>query len=175
METLVPKKLTRFIGIANFSPKQVDEILQVATIKPKVLQIELHPYLQQESFVASTLKKGIAVTAWAPLGNTSPAYANPGNKAPKLLTNPVINQIAKAKGCTPAQVVLAWNMARGVVVIPKAANLQHQKENIAALEKCKLQSEDVTTLKSVQIPLRMLSMPCAMLKNACFDGTDKGF
>ena len=172
MEKLVPSKLTRFIGISNFSPKQVDEILAAATIKPKVLQVELHPYLQQDDFVASVLRKGIQLTAWAPLGNTSPTYANTGSRVPKLLTTPVINDIAKARGCTPAQVVLAWNMARGVVVIPKAAQVQHQQENIATIGKCKLESEDMRKIKALQVPLRLISQPCAQLRNACFEGLE---
>lgn len=172
MEKLVPKKLTRFIGISNFSPRQLDEVLAVATIKPKVLQVELHPYLQQSDFVASTLKKGITVTAWAPLGNTNPVYENPGNRAPKLLTNPTVREIAKARGCSPVQVVLAWHMARNVVVIPKSVQLQHLKENIATVEKCKLQDDDMSKMKSLQIPLRLLATPCASLRNACFEGLE---
>ena len=52
MERLVGRG-TRFIGMANFSPKQVDDVLKVATVKPKVLQVELHPYLPQTEFVKS--------------------------------------------------------------------------------------------------------------------------
>ena len=172
MEKLVQKGLTRYIGLSNFSPKQLDEVLGVATIKPKVHHIELHPYLQQEEHVASLFKKGITVVAYAPFANTNPAYSWYGRAAPKLLTNPVLNSIAKARGCTAAQVALAWNMARKVVVIPKAAQIAHQKENYAMLEECKLQSEDLQKIKAVNIPMRVVSFPCVSLKNACFEGLE---
>jgi diketogulonate reductase-like aldo/keto reductase len=171
MEKLAgPKGMTRFIGISNFSPKQVDDILKIATIKPKVHQIELHPYLNQDAFVNSLHSKGIAVTAYTPLGNTNPQWRATGSGAPQLLTNPAIGSVARARGCTPAQVVLAWNMKRNVVVIPKAANVQHQRENIATVDKCKLLDEDMLKIKAVDIPLRMCMSPCQPLKNACFEG-----
>jgi alcohol dehydrogenase (NADP+) len=173
MEKLVDLKLTRFLGVSNFSPKQIDEILAVATIKPKVNQIEVHPYLQQQEFITSLQSKGIDVTAYAPLANTNQAYNFlGGNQVPRLLTNPKLNAIAKAKGCTAAQVALAWNMARKVVVIPKAAQEAHQKENIATIEKCKLQAEDMEKMKALQVPLRLMNVPCRPLGNACFQGLE---
>src|ERR1700712_4525333 len=173
MEKLVELKLTRFIGISNFSPKQVENILAPATIKPKVHQIEIHPYLQQQEFITSLQSKGIDVTAYAPLANTNQAYYFLGGiQAPKLLTNHKLNEIAKAKGCTSAQAALAWNMARKVVVIPKAAQEVHQKENIAAIEKCKLQAEDMEKMKALQIPLRLMTIPCKPVGNTCFQGLE---
>jgi len=173
MEKLVDLKLTRFIGVSNFSPKQVDELLAIATIKPKVHQIEIHPYLQQTDFVNSLKSKGITVTAYAPLANTNQAYsALGGGRVPKLLTHPKLNEIAKARGCSPVQVALAWNMARQVVVIPKSAPSNHQKENIATIEKCKLQADDMEKMKALQVPLRIMSFPCQALGHACFQGLE---
>ena len=111
MEKLVrPQGGTRFLGISNFSPKQVEEILAVATIKPKVHQIELHPYLQQDAFVASLLKQGIAITAYSPLANTNPTYGSLGNRAPKILANPTIAAIAKAR--KPIMIVFIFDFFR---------------------------------------------------------------
>jgi diketogulonate reductase-like aldo/keto reductase len=66
--------------------------------------------------------------------------------------------------------VLAWNMQRKVIVIPKAIRKHHQVENYAALEKCKLKPEDVGTIQAINYNIRMLSYPCAMAANACFAG-----
>jgi diketogulonate reductase-like aldo/keto reductase len=66
------------------------------------------------------------------------------------LKNAVITEIATARGCTPAQVVLAWNMKRGVAVIPKAAEVAHQKENIVTLDKCKLTDDDAAKIRGIR-------------------------
>jgi alcohol dehydrogenase (NADP+) len=174
MEKLIPLNLTRYIGMSNFSPKQVDEVLEIASVKPKIHQIELHPYLQQEAFLASLYERNITVTAFAPLGNTNYMYSYlfTGRAEPKLLTNSILNDIGKARGCTAAQVTLAWNMARKVVVIPKAASLEHQKENYATVEKCKLQSEDLQKIKAVNVPARFVMWPCKGLGYTCFTGLE---
>ena len=76
MEKLVtPDGPVRHIGVSNFSPKQMDELLATAKIKPAVHQFEAHPYLQQRDFVAWHQQRGIAVVGYAPLANTSPYYA----------------------------------------------------------------------------------------------------
>jgi alcohol dehydrogenase (NADP+) len=166
MEKLVrPTRGTRFIGISNFSPPQVSKILETATIKPKVHQFELHPYLQQSDFVETHVKHGINVIGYAPLGNTNPILdlgvsENRGLRVEKLLTNNVITEIAKARGCTPAQVVLAWNIRRKVIVIPKAARSEHQKENIVTLDKCKITDEDAHKIKSMKIAVRLYPFAC---------------
>jgi alcohol dehydrogenase (NADP+) len=73
MEKLVrPVRGTRFIGISNFSPSQVSEVVGNATIIPKVHQFELHPYLQQTAWVEENFKHDITVTGYAPLSNTNP-------------------------------------------------------------------------------------------------------
>jgi alcohol dehydrogenase (NADP+) len=173
MEKLArPGGPTRYIGISNFSPKQVEEILSIATIKPKVHQIELHPYLQQDAFVSSLQKQGIAVTAYAPLGNTNPVYGSVGRRQPQVLADSVLNAIGRSRGCSVAQVVLAWNIARGVSVIPKAAQEAHQKENIVAAEKCKLQADDLAKIKTMTTKLRVNYFPCMSLRNACFEGLE---
>jgi alcohol dehydrogenase (NADP+) len=166
MEKLVrPTRGTRFIGVSNFSPPQVDKILETATIKPKVHQFELHPYLQQSTFVERHVKAGITVIGYAPLGNTNPILdlgvsENRGLRVEPLLTNKVITEIAKARDCTPAQVVLAWNIKRKVVVIPKAARSEHQKENIVTLEKCKITDEDANKIKNMNVAVRMYPFAC---------------
>src|ERR1700760_711275 len=98
MEPLVrPKRGTRFIGISNFNPKQLDDLLKVAKIKPAVHQFESHPYLPQSDYVEYNMKQGIAVTGYAPLGNTNPVYGEAGKKAPPLLSHPVIEEIANKR------------------------------------------------------------------------------
>jgi alcohol dehydrogenase (NADP+) len=154
MEKLVkPNGPVRHIGISNHSPKQLDALLKAATIRPKVHQMELHPYLQQQDVVQWHHDNNITVVAYAPLGNTSPSYsyANDENPThpPILLDHPTMKEIGQQRGCSAAQVALAWNMRRGVAVIPKALQEQHQVENINALEKCKLTDEDIKKIEAI--------------------------
>jgi alcohol dehydrogenase (NADP+) len=177
MEPLVrPSKGARFLGISNFSPSQVDQLVAAAKIKPVVHQFETHPYLPQSDFVASHASKGIAVTAYAPLGNTNAAYGDLAKKAPPLLSHAVITEISAARGCKPAAVVLSWNLKRGVGVIPKAANLEHAKENLKGLDGCKLTDEDMSKITGIgkQTNLRVNVGGCKMMGFVCFEGLDGG-
>jgi alcohol dehydrogenase (NADP+) len=173
MEKLVrPVNGTRFIGLSNHSPEQLSNILANATIKPRFHQFELHPYLQQQDWLQQNFKLGMTVTGYAPLSNTNPVHNlavsdKASNSAPVIVTTPTIKKIAAARGCSPAQVVLAWNLARNVVVIPKAAQIEHQKENIATLEKCKLTEADIKEVNALSIPLRLY-------QNACGYGLTEG-
>lgn len=172
MEKLVGPKV-RYIGVSNFSPKQMEEVLAAASVRPKIHQFELHPYLQQTEFLDWHKKNNITVTGYAPLGNTSPYYAQPGRRFPPILRNPVIQEISKARGCTEAQTVLAWNMKRGVAVIPKASQVVHQKDNITAYDKCKLTDEDMAKIAgmSTQWAGRM-NNPCRNFnpRMPCYEG-----
>jgi alcohol dehydrogenase (NADP+) len=179
MEKLVrPNGPARFIGVSNFSPKQMEEILAAATIKPKVHQFELHPYLQQRDFVDWHHKNNITVIGYAPLGNTSPYYAQPSKDNPThppiMTQNPILLEIAKNRGCaSAAQVALAFNNKRNVAVIPKAAKAEHQAENVQ-VEKCKLTDDDFKKIvdMSKQYSGRF-NNPCkTMMKMPCYEGLD---
>jgi alcohol dehydrogenase (NADP+) len=176
MEKLVrPNGPVRYIGVSNLCPSQMNELLASATIRPKVHQFELHPYLQQSDWLDFHLKNNITVTGYAPLGNTSPYYRFASNnnptKPPILLDNPVIQEIAKARGCTGAQVSLAWNMKRGVAVIPKSSHLARQKENMEALKRCKLTDEDSKKIQGISAKWAgRFNNPCKMIGMKCFAG-----
>jgi alcohol dehydrogenase (NADP+) len=179
MEKLLkPGGPTRFIGVSNMSPKQMEEILAAATIKPAIHQIEMHPYLQQTSFVEWHRKNNVSLIGYAPLGNTSPYYEpaqkeNPTNP-PIMTANPTLMAIGQERGCSAAQVALAWNVKRGVAVIPKAAKVEHQTENIQA-EKCaaKLTGEDMKKITDISKQYSgRFNNPCKNMKMPCYEGLD---
>jgi diketogulonate reductase-like aldo/keto reductase len=164
----------RFIGISNHSPKQVKEVVEAATIRPKVHQFESHPYLQQTEAVKQSMGYGITVTGYAPLANTNPVHnlgvaaGSEGNRAPPVLANAAIREVAKARGCSLAQVVLAWNVKRGTAVIPKASQIAHQKENIVTLQKCKITDEDAAKIADIRKTVEV-----RLYENVCrFGNTD---
>ncbi|AZZ42182.1 aldo/keto reductase [Acidipropionibacterium jensenii] len=113
--------LIRAIGVCNFLPEHLDRLQRETGVMPEVNQIELHPYFPQADTLAYDREHGILTEAWSPLGR--------GND---ILSRPEIGEIATAHQITPAQVVLAWEVARGAVPLPKAATPSRQIENLAA-------------------------------------------
>jgi diketogulonate reductase-like aldo/keto reductase len=165
MQKLVrPVNGTRFIGVSNFGFKHIDDIMKLDGLKPQYHEFELHPYLRQSNWVEENYKRNITVIGYAPLGNTqnkaSMGVSVDRNAVKPILTTDLVTGIAKARGCTPAQVVLAWNLLRKVVVIPKAAQSIHQKENIATLEKCKITEEDAAKINTISEQIRFYPNAC---------------
>lgn len=123
-------------------------------------QFESHPYLQQSDWIEFHRAHGIAVTAYSPLADTNPTYHSHSDSItdwftlsddtpPPLLKNKVINHIAEERGCTAAQVALAWGMARGVAVIPKSSHVAYIKENFAS-QTCPLSVTDMARIQLIE-------------------------
>lgn len=146
MEKLYSKKLCRAIGVSNFGEKHLTELMMTAEVNPMVNQVECHPYLPQQELISYCKKNMIAVTAYAPLGSGSPV----------MLENEIIRGIAEKNKATPAQILLAWNMERGLAVIPKAVTEVHLKENIAALN-VELDEHDMEEIASIGKSERFLT------------------
>ena len=141
MENLLAKGKVRHVGVSNFSPGQMKHLIAHSKSKPAFHQFELHPYLQQTEWVKWHKDNGINVTAYSPFANMNPIYGNPSDGPPLLLENTVVTDIALARYCTPAQVVLQWGMHRGTSVIPKSSHAERIKEDFETL-RCVLREED---------------------------------
>ena len=111
----------RSIGVSNFPQAQLREIIADTGVTPAIHQIELHPYFSQEELRKVHEELGIVTEAWSPLGQGG-----------ELLNDPVIVEIAGKHGVSPAQVVLAWHLAKGTVAIPKSVTPARIAENFAA-------------------------------------------
>jgi alcohol dehydrogenase (NADP+) len=120
-----------------------------AQIKPEVNQIELHPYLQQTELVAFCQQNEILITAFSPLGSRHLIHSEAGLTREKLIIS-----IAKKHDCTPAQVLLAWGMQRGISVIPKSVNSVRIHENFDSI-KVELDADDLIQVASLEQNLRM--------------------
>ncbi len=134
MEQVARAGQTRHIGLSNFSVKKISELLPHAQIKPEVVQVELHPFFPQTGLVQYCRELGIHLTAYSPLGSSDRPANMKGKDEPSLLTNELIAAIAKAHGATPAQVLLAWHVTRGISVIPKSVSPTRLRENLAAAD-----------------------------------------
>lgn len=122
MEEAVEEGKVRSIGLSNFPVHKIEQIMEVATIKPAVLQVEINPYWNQHALKAELAKIGlgdVVFEGWYPFGHGDA----------KLLTEPVLAKIAEAHGKTPAQVILRWMLQEGDVTFPKTTNPQHIRDN----------------------------------------------
>ncbi|XP_069679279.1 aldo-keto reductase family 1 member B1-like isoform X2 [Periplaneta americana] len=126
MEECVKLGLARSIGLSNFNSKQIQRIMDIATIKPAVHQIECHPYLTQEQLIAFSKVRGMAVTAHCPLGSPG---SNAKPDTPPLLKDMRLQPLTAKYNKTAAQVVLRYLTQHGVIPIPKSENKQHLEEN----------------------------------------------
>ena len=119
MEKAYKEGKVRAIGLSNFTPEQVQEILDICEVKPAVLQTEVHPYSQEKELKAFLDKEGIVIQAWYPLGH--------GDKA--LIQEPLFTEFGKKYGKSNAQIILRWHIQAGNIVIPGSENPAHIKDN----------------------------------------------
>ena len=105
------------IGVCNFYPEVLDDLEQTLGQVPAVNQIELHPGFSQAEQRADNARRGIATEAWSPLGKGA------------VLDDPVIGEIAREHGVTPAQAVIRWHLQLGNIVIPRSSRPERVREN----------------------------------------------
>lgn len=124
----------RSIGVSNFPEEHLREIIEATGVTPVVNQIELHPYFNQQALRKVNDELGIKTEAWSPLGQGG-----------ELLQDATITEIAQAHDATPAQVVIAWHLAHGIIVFPKSVTPERIKSNFAATE-VKLSDEEIARI-----------------------------
>ena len=120
MEKAYKEGKVRAIGLSNFNPEQIREILDACEVKPAVLQTEVHPYSQEKELKKFLAKEGMVIQAWYPLGH--------GDKA--LREEPLFTELAKKYGKSNAQIILRWHIQSGNIVIPGSKNPDHIKANL---------------------------------------------
>jgi len=133
MIDLKKKGLTRHIGVSNFNIPKLKHLTADSSQKPEMNQIEMHPFLAQTDMVEFSRSSGIPLTAYSPLGSNDRPQRIVGEH-PVLLENEVVKVIADQHGITPAQVLIAFQIHRGVAVIPKSVHQSRIKENFQAAE-----------------------------------------
>jgi len=122
MERYVEEGKIRSLGLSNWYREELTEFLPQVGVMPALIQNEIHPYYQEQDVVPFIQEKGIVVQCWYPLGGR-------GYTA-ELLGDETITEIAEAHGVSSAQVILRWDLQRGIVVIPGSSNPEHIRENL---------------------------------------------
>lgn len=140
-ERLAAEGLARSIGVSNFLPEHLERLAAETDVAPAVNQIQLSPTIQRPTQTAYHEAHGILTEAWSPLGGGGAS----------VLDEPAIGGIAAAHGATPGQVVLAWHLAKGWVVIPKTATPARLAENLGALD-LELTGDDLAAIDALDRP-----------------------
>ncbi|XWS34383.1 hypothetical protein CRYUN_Cryun21dG0034300 [Craigia yunnanensis] len=117
--------LTKAIGVSNFTCKLLEELLSTAKIPPAVNQVEMNPLWQQKKLREFCKAKGIHVIAYSPLGASNTKWGDN-----RILDCDVLEEIAKAKGKTPAQISLRWLYEQGVSSVAKSFDKERMKQNL---------------------------------------------
>lgn len=117
LERLHEEGTARAIGVSNYAPHHLEELLAHANTIPAVHQYELHPFLQQREMTEASLAHGIAVQAYSPFTRG------------RHLEDERLMALAKGLGCTPAQALLRWSVERGFSPLPKSSNPERIRQN----------------------------------------------
>lgn len=136
LEKVYSEGRARAIGVSNFLTDHLETLLAAGGTVPAVNQIEIHPTFQQREVAALSRKHGIAVEAYSPLGQGAD------------LDSEAVTSVAAKHNATPAQVVLAWHLANGTIVIPKSVNPDRMAANLAAAG-LSLATEDLDALTAL--------------------------
>jgi diketogulonate reductase-like aldo/keto reductase len=147
LEKLYEDKRVRAIGVSNFKPTHLDNLLASAQVVPAINQIELHPRLQQLETRRYCADNGIQVESYSPL-----------QRAGELLKDETLQRLADKHDVTRAQVVLRWHIQEGLVVIPKSTHRERQRENFDIFDFV-LDKDDMTAIRGMNKETRVLHDP----------------
>lgn len=147
MEKAVEMGKVRSIGLSNFESERLEEVLGAATIKPAALQVECHPYYQQNELKARIAPFGTVLESWYPIGH--------GDKG--LLNEPMLVSLAQKYGKSTVQIILRWHIQEGNVIFPKSTNPHHIHDNFAIFDFA-LTDAEIDKIRSLDCGKRFFNM-----------------
>ena len=155
MEKAVAESKVKSIGLSNFESERLEEVLAAATINPSVLQVECHPYYQQNDLKKRIAPYNTVIESWYPLGHGDAA----------LIEEPVFTKLAEKYGKTNAQIILRWHIQEGTIVFPKSSNPVHIKENIGIFD-FELTEEEMNEIRQLDKGFRYYTRTLAKQEEA---------
>ena len=147
MECAVKDGRVKSIGLSNFESHRLEEILEIADIYPSVLQVECHPYYQQNDLKKRIEKFGTVLEAWYPIGH--------GDKG--LINEPLFTELGKKYGKTNVQIILRWHIQEGTIIFPRSTNPFHIKENFEIFD-FELTEDEMNKIRSLDKGKRFFNM-----------------
>lgn len=142
LETLYKEGRVKAIGVSNFQIHHLEELMKDAEIKPMINQVEYHPRLTQKELKAFCQDNGIQLEAWSPLMQG------------QLLDNEVLQEIANKHNKSVAQIILRWDLQKGVVTIPKSTKEHRIIENANVFD-FELTTEEMEIIDGLNQNLRV--------------------
>lgn len=135
MTELYQEGRIRAIGVCNFNSDRLVDFVMNNELPPAINQVEFHPYFQQKKAEEIMREYDVQMEAWSPLGH--------GGKG--ILENDVLVSIGKRYGKTPAQIILRWDIERGIATIPKSVHKERIEENFDVFD-FHLTTEEITAI-----------------------------
>jgi diketogulonate reductase-like aldo/keto reductase len=148
MEKAVAQGKVKSIGLSNFESGRLEKVCEAAVIKPAVLQVECHPYYQQDALKKRVATYHTVIESWYPLG-----HGDDG-----LLGEAVFSRFGKKYGKSNAQIILRWHIQEGNIIFPRAMNPLHIKEN-AEIFDFELTDEEMSEIKVMDKNMRFFNVP----------------
>lgn len=147
MEKAVSQGKVQNIGLSNFESDRLEEVFEQAVIKPAVLQVECHPYYQQQALKQRIEPYGTALECWYPIGH--------GDKG--LIQEPLFKALADKYGKTAVQIILRWHIQEGNIIFPKTTNPLHMQENFDIFDFC-LNDQEMHEIRALDCGKRFFTM-----------------
>ncbi|MFP3462922.1 aldo/keto reductase [Arthrobacter globiformis] len=152
LETLLSDGRVRAIGVSNFMPHHLEQLLAATDVVPAVNQIELHPYFTQPDVQSADAVNGILTQAWSPIGGIT-FYPGWGEDRRNVMEDPAIAAIGNAHGKTAAQVMLRWHLQQGRAAIPKSTNPARIAENFDVFD-FELSTQELAAIDALDAGVR---------------------
>ncbi|MGI5459626.1 aldo/keto reductase [Streptomyces sp. CA-249302] len=152
LEKLYEEGKVRAIGVSNFMPHHLSELVERASVVPAVNQVELHPYFTQPEVQKADAEHGVLTQAWSPIGGIT-FYWDKDGTGRSTLQDPTVQTIAQAHNKTPAQVLLRWHIQQGRSTIPKSTNPARIAENFDVFD-FQLSSDELASLDALDTGVR---------------------
>ena len=162
LEKLLADGAVRAIGISNFMPEVLADLLSQTDIVPAVNQVEVHPYFSQPDVQRADAEHGILTQAWSPIGGIT-SYR--GDSSRSTFDDPVIGVIAAAHGKTPAQVMLRWHLQEGRSAIPKSVRPERIAETFDVFD-FELSAGDLAAIDALDTGVRSGPEPASITPEA---------
>jgi len=147
MQKAVKDGRVKSIGLSNFESERLEEVLDIANICPSVLQVECHPYYQQNELKKRVEKYGTVIESWYPIGH--------GDK--NLINEQLFTKLAQKYGKTNVQIILRWHIQEGTIVFPRSTNPVHIKENFEIFD-FELTQDEMNEIRKLDSGKRFFNM-----------------
>ena len=150
MEQAVAAGKVKSIGLSNFESERLEEVLEASAIKPSVLQVECHPYYQQDDLKNRLVLYGTVIESWYPIGH--------GYKG--LLNEPLFTELGKKYGKNNVQIIPRWHIQAGNIIFPKSTNPQHIHDNFDIFD-FQLTQDEMDSIRHLDKGVRFFNMSLA--------------